>query len=389
MHASLFERADGAATGSATTPRSWSRPTATLVQRTRKLHIPITAGYYEDKYFRPGPRAARATRSRWSSLPRVATRKLGLPTCWDQWFPELARAYSLAGAEVLIYPTAIGSEPDHPGFDTEPLWQQVIVGNGIANGTFMVAVNRIGVEAPLTFYGSSFISDPYGRILVQAPRDQPAVLVADLDLDQRRDWLELFPFLTTRRPDAYGSLTQALSSRLQRSSISRKRVLRTRREVEQHEKALDGLIGPGDRIVRVRRACARRDPRGRERELGRLCSDAERRSRVSPACPASGRSRRSTVPPTRRRPTRPTGSGSVAAERTRPRSSRSAPRPTATATATPSTTPGTSWCPPRPVKLKLQINAGRPVYARTVGQGRPGRRSASSTRRPGRPGVRR
>jgi N-carbamoylputrescine amidase len=71
----------------------------------------------------------------------------------------------------------------------------------------MVAVNRIGVEGPLTFYGSSFISDPYGRVLVQAPRDEPAVLVADLDLEQRQDWLELFPFLTTRRPDAYGSLT--------------------------------------------------------------------------------------------------------------------------------------------------------------------------------------
>ena len=84
----------------------------------------------------------------------------------------------------------------------------MIVGNGIANGTFMVAINRTGVEDPLTFYGSSFISDPYGRVLVQAPRDRPAVLVADLDLDQRRDWLELFPFLTTRRPDAYEPLTQ-------------------------------------------------------------------------------------------------------------------------------------------------------------------------------------
>ena len=117
-----------------------------------------------------------------------------------------------SGAEVLVYPTAIGSEPDHPGFDTEPLWQQVIVGNGVANGTFMVAVNRIGTEGPITFYGSSFISDPYGRILVQAPRDEPAVLVADLDLDQRQDWLELFPFLRTRRPDAYGSLSEPASS---------------------------------------------------------------------------------------------------------------------------------------------------------------------------------
>jgi N-carbamoylputrescine amidase len=86
----------------------------------------------------------------------------------------------------------------------------VITANGIANGLFMVAVNRIGDEPPLRFYGSSFISDPYGRVLVQAPRDEPAVLVADLDLDQRRDWLDLFPFLRTRRPDVYGSLAEPL-----------------------------------------------------------------------------------------------------------------------------------------------------------------------------------
>jgi N-carbamoylputrescine amidase len=87
------------------------------------------------------------------------------------------------------------------------LWEQVIRGNAIANGVFMVAVNRVGEEPPLRFYGSSFICDPYGRVLVQAPRDEPAVLVADLDLDQRRDWLELFPFLATRRPEAYAPLT--------------------------------------------------------------------------------------------------------------------------------------------------------------------------------------
>ena len=87
----------------------------------------------------------------------VGEARLGFPTCWDQWFPELARAYSLAGAEVLVYPTAIGSEPDHPEFDTQPLWERVIVANGITNGTFMVAVNRIGKEPPLrsTARGSS------------------------------------------------------------------------------------------------------------------------------------------------------------------------------------------------------------------------------------------
>jgi N-carbamoylputrescine amidase len=202
VHASLFERADGS-DGLGFNTAVLVAPDGRLETRTRKLHIPVTAGYYEDRYFRPGPAGADAFH-----VVGLGEVQLGLPTCWDQWFPELARAYSLAGADVLIFPTAIGSEPDHPGFDTQPLWQQVIVGNGIANGTFMVAVNRIGTEPPLTFYGSSFISDPYGRILVQAPRDEPAVLVADLDLDQRRDWLELFPFLATRRPDAYGPLVE-------------------------------------------------------------------------------------------------------------------------------------------------------------------------------------
>jgi N-carbamoylputrescine amidase len=202
VHASLYERADGE-DGLGFNTAIVVSPGRNLVARTRKLHIPVTAGYHEDRYFRPGPSDAEAF-----PLVGLGDVQLGLPTCWDQWFPEVARAYSLEGAEVLVYPTAIGSEPDHPDFNTQPLWQHVIVGNGIANGVFMVAVNRIGSEPPLTFYGSSFISDPYGRVLAQAPRDEPAVLVADLDLDQRQDWLELFPFLTTRRPDAYAKLAE-------------------------------------------------------------------------------------------------------------------------------------------------------------------------------------
>ncbi|MGE5408856.1 MAG: nitrilase-related carbon-nitrogen hydrolase [Syntrophothermus sp.] len=202
VHASLYER-DEAPDGLGYNTAIVVSPEGRLVARTRKLHIPVTAGYHEDRYFRPGP-------GHEDPFPVVALGqlRLGLPTCWDQWFPEVARAYSLGGAEVLVYPTAIGSEPDHPEFDTQPLWERVIVANGIANGVFMVAVNRFGDEPPLRFYGSSFISDPYGRVLVQAPRDEPAVLIADLDLDQRRDWLELFPFLTTRRPDAYRRLVE-------------------------------------------------------------------------------------------------------------------------------------------------------------------------------------
>ncbi len=204
VHASLYERAD-AEDGLGFNTAIVVRPDGELAARTRKLHIPVTAGYHEDRYFRPGPGDVQPF-----PLLAVGEAKLGLPTCWDQWFPEVSRAYSLEGADVLVYPTAIGSEPEHPDFDTEPLWEKVIVGNAIASGIFIVAVNRIGHEPPLRFYGSSFICDPYGRKLVQAPRDEPTVLVADLDLDQRHDWLELFPLLATRRPDAYAALTDQL-----------------------------------------------------------------------------------------------------------------------------------------------------------------------------------
>lgn len=206
VHASLYERAD-AADGRGFNTAIVVSPNGELLARTRKTHIPITAGYYEDHYFRPGPAEGAYPVT---ELPLQSAPKVGLPTCWDEWFPEVARAYSLGGAELLAYPTAIGSEPDHPDFDTQPLWQQTIVGNAINSGLFMVVPNRWGNEGLITFYGSSFICDPFGRVLVQAPRDADAVLVAALDLDQRRDWLTLFPFLTTRRPDSYQALIQPI-----------------------------------------------------------------------------------------------------------------------------------------------------------------------------------
>lgn len=206
VHASLYEKAlaeDGSDDGRGYNTAILVSPDGELVVRTRKMHLPVSEGYYEDTWFRPGPAGDEAF-----PVVKVGEAALGLPTCWDQWFPELARAYSLAGADALVYPTAIGSEPGHPGFDTQPIWQKVITGNAVSNATFMIVPNRIGTEGTLTFYGSSFIVDPYGRVLAQAPRDEEAVLVADLDLDARRDWLELFPFLATRRPDAYGQLTE-------------------------------------------------------------------------------------------------------------------------------------------------------------------------------------
>lgn len=186
-------------------------PQGLIVARTPKLHIPVTAGYYENKYFAEGPADGEPYPVYEFEFEGV-TAQLGLPTCWDEWFAEVVRNYSLRGAEVLAYPTAIGSEPDHPDFDTEPLWRQVIVGNAIGNGTFMVVPNRYGNEGSITFYGSSFICDPFGRILARADREGDEVLVADLDLDQRRDWLDLFPFLATRRPDTYDMLVEPVAN---------------------------------------------------------------------------------------------------------------------------------------------------------------------------------
>ena len=200
VHASLYERAPELR-GSGYNTAILVSPRGELVARTRKLHLPVTAGYFEDRYFTAGPADDP------HPVVDVDGVRVGLPTCWDQWFPELGRAYALAGSQILVYPTAIGSEPDHPDFDTQPLWQRVMTATGIANGQFVVAVNRVGSEGDLTFYGSSFVSDPYGRVLVQAPRDEPAVIVADLELSHSSDWLDLFPFFSTRRPDAYGALT--------------------------------------------------------------------------------------------------------------------------------------------------------------------------------------
>ena len=175
-------------------------PDGGIVLKTRKTHIPVTAGYYEDKYFAEGDSTP--------AVVKIKDASVGTPTCWDQWFPELAREYGLINTDLLCYPTAIGSEPDHPDFDTEPLWRQMMVAHAIANGLFVAAVNRTGIEDGITFYGSSFISDPYGRILARAGASGSAVLVADLDLDQKRDWLTLFPFFKTRRPSVYKNINK-------------------------------------------------------------------------------------------------------------------------------------------------------------------------------------
>ena len=173
-------------------------PSGALIGVTRKQHIPSGEKYHEDHYFKPGD----------SNYPvhEMAGAKVGLPTCYDQWFPELSRIYGLKQTDILVYPTAIGGEPTAPGFNSEPMWQKVMVAQGIMNNLFVIAVNRIGIEDGLEFYGSSFISSPMGEILAQAPSHEPAVLVATLDFKEKELWGRLFPFFQQREPHTYKEL---------------------------------------------------------------------------------------------------------------------------------------------------------------------------------------
>ena len=169
----------------------------------RKSHIPDGPGYTEKYYFNPGDTGFRA----WPTRHGV----VGIAICWDQWFPEAARCMALAGAEVLLYPTAIGSEPPDPDYDSSAHWQRTMQGHAAANLMPVVAANRYGFEQgradrSITFYGSSFITDNTGAMVVEAGRDGDAVLTATFDLDalavQRSGW----GLFRDRRPDLYGPI---------------------------------------------------------------------------------------------------------------------------------------------------------------------------------------
>jgi N-carbamoylputrescine amidase len=165
----------------------------------RKSHIPDGPGYEEKYYFNPGDTGFKAWRTRVGVI--------GVGICWDQWFPECARAMALQGAEVLLYPTAIGSEPAAAGgFDTRDMWQRAMIGHAVANACYLGAVNRVGIEGDATFYGSSFVADPSGEKLTEADRSAETVLYADLDLAAARRFRAGFGFFRDRRPDLYRPL---------------------------------------------------------------------------------------------------------------------------------------------------------------------------------------
>jgi len=165
----------------------------------RKTHIPDGPGYEEKFYFNPGNTGFQVWKTKYATI--------GIGICWDQWFPECARCLALQGAEILFYPTAIGSEPHNASIDSKDHWQICMQGHAAANLVPLVASNRIGTEkitdSSITFYGSSFISDGHGRKIKEASRDKEEVLIAEFDLDQLHYDRISWGVFRDRRPEMY------------------------------------------------------------------------------------------------------------------------------------------------------------------------------------------
>ncbi|MEO9635045.1 MAG: N-carbamoylputrescine amidase [Parasphingorhabdus sp.] len=166
----------------------------------RKSHIPDGPGYEEKFYFRPGNSGFKV----WN----VFGTKIGIGICWDQWYPETARAMALMGAEILFYPTAIGSEPYDTDLDTSRMWRRAMQGHAVSNCMPIVASNRIGSEDGQCFYGHSFIANEWGDLVVEYGAEETGVLVASFDLDQARKHRAGMGFFRDRRPELYGRLVE-------------------------------------------------------------------------------------------------------------------------------------------------------------------------------------
>jgi N-carbamoylputrescine amidase len=165
----------------------------------RKSHIPDGPGYEEKYYFNPGDTGFKAFKTRYGTI--------GTGICWDQWYPEAARCMALLGADLLLYPTAIGSEPAESGTgDTKDMWQRVMIGHAVANACYLGAANRVGQEADATFYGSSFICDFRGDTLAEADRNRETILYSILDFEVAQRFRASMGFFRDRRPTLYGPI---------------------------------------------------------------------------------------------------------------------------------------------------------------------------------------
>lgn len=172
-----------------------------IVGKYRKMHIPDDPLYYEKFYFTPGDLGFRTHKTEYGQI--------GALVCWDQWFPEAARLTALSGAQFLFYPTAIGwlpNESEEMNEAQHSAWETIQRGHAIANGVFVVVVNRVGSEGKLTFWGQSFVADPFGRVIAKASADKEEVLVVDCDRSKIEETRQNWPFLRDRRIDAYDAL---------------------------------------------------------------------------------------------------------------------------------------------------------------------------------------
>ena len=175
-------------------------PDGAIMGTYRKSHIPDGPGYEEKYYFRPGNTGFKV----WD----VFGARIGVGVCWDQWYPECARAMALLGAEVLFYPTAIGSEPYDNDLDTSRMWRRAMIGHAVSNCMPVIAANRIGTEGAQTFYGHSFISDEWGDLTGDFGAGETGVLVTTLDLDRAKTHRAGMGFFRDRRPNLYGRLAE-------------------------------------------------------------------------------------------------------------------------------------------------------------------------------------
>ena len=175
----------------------------TIIGKYRKMHIPDDPGYYEKFYFTPGDLGFQPI--------QTSVGKLGVLVCWDQWYPEAARLMALAGAELLIYPTAIGYDPNDTPDEQQRqrmAWQTVQRGHAVANGLPVVTVNRTGVEDGVPFWGTSFVAGPQGELLYEASETEEAEAVVDVDMQRSEQVRRWWPFLRDRRIDNYGEITK-------------------------------------------------------------------------------------------------------------------------------------------------------------------------------------
>lgn len=169
----------------------------------RKMHIPDDPCFYEKFYFAPGDLGFRSFATKYA--------KIGVLICWDQWYPEAARLTALSGAQILFYPTAIGwhkNEDKRTARTQLQAWQTIQRSHAIANGVFVAAANRIGVEEELTFWGNSFVAEPSGEVVASAGKNKEEILIADCNLSKIEAWRHAWPFLRDRRVDAYSRLAE-------------------------------------------------------------------------------------------------------------------------------------------------------------------------------------